>query len=99
MWVTTTEETVNQNLPEFGGGDTVYNVIDTRQSYPQDIVKKGVSLIAPDKGEAASVHLSYDMVTLSPATAEELGFVLSEEDKQKIFCRNERTKRLGSQGG
>lgn len=95
VWVTTTENTVNRNVPKFGGADTVYNVIDTRQSYPQDIVKKGVSLIAPEKGEAASVHLSYDMVALSPTAAEELGFVLSEDDKQKSFVEMSGRKGLG----
>lgn len=95
VWVTTTEETLNRNVPKFGGGDTVYNVIDTRQSYPQDVVKKGVSLIAPEKGEAASVHLSYDMVTLSPAAAEELGFVLSEEDTKRPFIEMAGRKGLG----
>jgi arginyl-tRNA synthetase len=95
VWVTTSEETPHRNVPKFGGGDTVYNVIDTRQSYPQEVVKKGVSLIAPEKGEAASVHLSYDMVTLSPSAAEELGFNLSEEDKKKPFVEMSGRKGLG----
>ena len=95
VWVTTTEETANRNVPKFGGGDTVYNVIDTRQAYPQDIVKKGVSLVAPDKGETASVHLSYDMVALSPSAATELGFVLSEEDKKRPFIEMSGRKGLG----
>jgi arginyl-tRNA synthetase len=95
VWVSTTEENTSQNIPNFGGGDTVYNVIDTRQSYPQEVVKKGVSLISPEKGEAASVHLSYDMVALSPNAAEELGFELSEEDKQKSFVEMSGRKGLG----
>jgi arginyl-tRNA synthetase len=95
VWVSTAEETLNRNVPKFGGGDTVYNVIDTRQSYPQEVVKKGVSLISPEKGEAASVHLSYDMVTLSPSAAEELGFNLSDEDKQKPFVEMSGRKGLG----
>ena len=33
------------DVPSFGGGETIYNVIDTRQSYPQDIVRKGVAAI------------------------------------------------------
>lgn len=95
VWVSTTEANTEQYIPNFGGGDTVYNVIDTRQSYPQEVVKKGVSLIAPEKGEAASVHLSYDMVALSPSAAEELGFVLSEEDKAKSFVEMSGRKGLG----
>ncbi|MEK7723169.1 MAG: arginine--tRNA ligase [Acidobacteriota bacterium] len=95
VWVSTTEANTEQNIPKFGGGDTVYNVIDTRQSYPQEVVKKGVSLIAPEKGEAASVHLSYDMVALSPSAAEELGFALSEDDKKRQFIEMSGRKGLG----
>ena len=36
-------------------------------------------------GEKASVHLSYEMVALSPSAAEELGFKLSDEDRKKNF--------------
>ncbi|HKX82892.1 MAG TPA: arginine--tRNA ligase [Pyrinomonadaceae bacterium] len=96
VWVTTADE--SQNEPhsfEFGHGETVYNVIDSRQSYTQDVVKKGVAAIMPDKGESASVHLSYEMVALSPAAAEELGFQLSDEDRTKSFIEMSGRKGLG----
>src|SRR5213075_569454 len=80
---------------EFGHGETVYNVIHSRQSYPQDIVKKGVAAIYPEKGESASIHLSYEMVALSPAAAEELGFQLSDEDRQRSFIEMSGRKGLG----
>jgi arginyl-tRNA synthetase len=95
VWVTTTEKTVARSVPDFGHGETVYNVIDSRQSYPQDIVRKGVAAISPEKGERASVHLSYEMVALSPAAAEELGFKISEEDKTKTFIEMSGRKGLG----
>jgi arginyl-tRNA synthetase len=95
VWITTTEKTENTNVPQFGSGETVYNVIDSRQSYPQEIVKKGVAAISPEKGERASVHLSYEMVALSPAAAEELGFKISEEDRQKSFIEMSGRKGLG----
>lgn len=81
--------------PPFGGGDTIYNVIDSRQSYPQDIVRKGVAAISPERGEKASIHLSYEMVALSPAAAEELGFVLSDEDRKRPFIEMSGRKGLG----
>jgi arginyl-tRNA synthetase len=106
VWATTSEKTIsefssakfsdiNLKTPSFGGGEKVYNVIDSRQSYPQEIVKKGVSLIAPEKGEEASVHLNYEMVALSPAAAEELGFQLSEEDRRRPFIEMSGRKGLG----
>jgi arginyl-tRNA synthetase len=95
VWTTTAEESDRAAVPKFGHGETVYNVIDSRQSYPQEVVKKGVSLISPDKGERASIHLGYEMVALSPAAAEELGFQIAEEDKQKSFIEMSGRKGLG----
>lgn len=95
VWTTTAEEQPAEDLPEFGHGETVYNVIDTRQSYPQEVVKKGVASVYPEKGEAASVHLSYEMVALSPSAAEELGFKLSDEDKGRTFVEMSGRKGLG----
>ncbi len=95
VWITTTEELNHPGVPKFGAGEKVYNVIDSRQSYPQEVVKKGVSIISPEKGERASVHLSYEMVALSPAAAEELGFQISEEDKSKSFIEMSGRKGLG----
>ena len=83
------------SVPTFGGGETIYNVIDTRQSYPQDIVRKGVAAISPERGERASIHLSYEMVALSPSAAEELGFKLSDEDRKRPFIEMSGRKGLG----
>ncbi len=96
VWITTAEKIVNgENVPTFGHGEAVYNVIDTRQSYTQEIVKKGVAAIYPEKGESASIHLSYEMVALSPAAAVELGFELSDEDKKRSFIEMSGRKGLG----
>jgi arginyl-tRNA synthetase len=98
-WVTTTE--VNAAVqpevprPNFGGGAIVYNVIDSRQSYPQEIVRKGVAAVVPALGEEASVHLSYEMVALSPAACGELGIELSEEDRKRPYIEMSGRKGLG----
>jgi arginyl-tRNA synthetase len=98
-WVTTTEPNA-EILPEvprpaFGGGARVYNVIDSRQSYPQEIVALGVAAVVPEIGAEASVHLSYEMVALSPAACEELGIELSEEDRARPFVEMSGRKGLG----
>ncbi|MBC7898573.1 MAG: arginine--tRNA ligase [Saprospiraceae bacterium] len=96
VWITSAIESEDeQPRPQFGGGETVYNVIDSRQSYPQDVVKKGVAAIVPEKGESASIHLSYEMVALSPAAAEELGFAVSDEDRKRPFIEMSGRKGLG----
>jgi len=96
VWVTSADQQEGSDeVPSFGHGSTIFNVIDSRQSYPQDIVRKGVAAIDPEKGETASVHLSYEMVALSPAAAEELGFELSEEDRSRPFIEMSGRKGLG----
>ena len=93
LWVTQTEPATEQ--PEFGGGVTVYNVIDSRQSYPQEIVARGVAAVVPEIGEDASVHFSYEMVALSPAACEELGIELSDEDRTRPYIEMSGRKGLG----
>ncbi|MDQ3667244.1 MAG: arginine--tRNA ligase [Acidobacteriota bacterium] len=98
-WVTTTKPN-SEILPEvprpnFGGGVTVYNVIDSRQSYPQEIVARGVAALAPELGRNASVHLAYEMVALSPSACAELGIELSNEDRAKPYIEMSGRKGLG----
>jgi arginyl-tRNA synthetase len=99
LWVTTTDETAEANAgverPHFGGGERVYNVIDSRQSYPQEIVARGVTAIVPELGEESSVHFSYEMVALSPAACEELGIELSAEDRARPYIEMSGRKGLG----
>jgi arginyl-tRNA synthetase len=96
LWATQAEhEALGTNPPHFGGGVTVYNVIDSRQSYPQEIVARGVAAVVPDIGEDASVHFSYEMVALSPAACEELGIELSEEDRARPYIEMSGRKGLG----
>ncbi|HEX8560119.1 MAG TPA: arginine--tRNA ligase [Pyrinomonadaceae bacterium] len=96
VWTTTSERSESSpDAPRFGRGATVYNVIDTRQAYPQEVVKRGVAAVAPQVGEDASVHLSYGMVTLSPAAAEELGLELSAEEKARPFVEMSGRRGLG----
>ena len=98
-WVTTTdakaEEKAGVARPHFGGGVKVYNVIDSRQSYPQEIVARGVAAIVPEIGDDASVHFSYEMVALSPAACEELGIQLSDEDRARPYIEMSGRKGLG----
>ncbi len=98
-WITTTEPSSVAHpevpRPNFGGGAIVYNVIDSRQSYPQEIVKRGVAAIVPEMGESASVHLSYEMVALSPAACEELEIELSDDDRKRPYIEMSGRKGLG----
>ena len=98
-WVTSTKPNSNA-LPEvprpnFGGGVAVYNVIDSRQSYPQEIVAQGVCALVPELGKDASVHFGYEKVALSPAACDELGIQLSDEDRSRPFIEMSGRKGVG----
>ena len=93
-WSTTSEPS-EPGAPAFGKGFRVYNVIDTRQSYLQKIVRHGVSLISSEETLHRSHHFSYEMVALTPATCRELGFEVSEEDSGKAYLEVSGRKGLG----
>ncbi|GAC1446559.1 MAG: arginine--tRNA ligase [Pyrinomonadaceae bacterium] len=98
-WITTSENSTPHaalgTQHSFGNAEKVYNVIDSRQAYTQEVVKRGVAATAPDIGEAASVHLAYEMVALSPAACEELGLVLSSEERARPYIEMSGRRGLG----
>ncbi len=65
----------------FGNGERVYNVIDQRQSYLQNIVKKALEKLGYEKAAENLVHFSYEVVALSKKSAEDLGFKIDSEKK------------------
>lgn len=97
LWVTTDQpgKQGDEASPAFGNGSRVYNVIDSRQSYLQDVVVAGLKALGYEKQAAASVHFSYEMVALTPGTCIELGIALSEEDKRRAYVEVSGRKGLG----
>ncbi len=63
----------------FGEADAVYNVIDTRQAYLQQLLKQALTAVGRAAEAERSVHVSYEMVALSPATARALGHDLDPQ--------------------
>ncbi|MEK4004740.1 arginine--tRNA ligase [Paenibacillus sp. FSL H3-0333] len=61
-----------QVLP-FGRADQVVNVIDYRQEYPQQMVKQALKALGFGAQADALHHVSYGVVSLSPASAAGLG--------------------------
>jgi arginyl-tRNA synthetase len=94
VW-STTDEPVQGEAPSFGRGQQVYNVIDSRQSYLQDVVVAGLRALGYNDAADRSVHFSYEMVALSLGTCVELGIALSEEDKARPFIEVSGRKGLG----
>src|SRR5204862_1813399 len=89
-----TDEPVDSE-PPFGGGSRVYNVLDSRQSYLQDVVAAGLRGLGYEEQAGQSIHFSYEMVALSPRCCADLGIPLSEEDRKKPYVEVSGRKGLG----
>jgi arginyl-tRNA synthetase len=87
--------------PAFGRGSRVYNVIDVRQSYLQNVVREGLRVLGFTEEADRSIHFSYEIVALSPAAARELAerfgeeYRLSPEDEKKPYVEMSGRKGLG----
>jgi arginyl-tRNA synthetase len=79
----------------FGHASHVINVIDVRQSYPQKVVKEAVRRAGFPEAADRSVHFAYEMVALTPASAEALGVELTDEDRARPFVEMSGRKGLG----
>jgi arginyl-tRNA synthetase len=94
VWVSTDAHQTSRS-PEFGHGQMVYNVIDVRQSYLQDVVVAGLRALGFDEQADKSIHFSYEMVALSPRCCADLGIELSEEDARRPYVEVSGRKGLG----
>ncbi len=93
--MTAAEEMPGIHSPQFGHGGRVYNVIDSRQSYLQNIVLQGLKALGYEEQARNSIHFSYEMVALTPACCDELGYELSEEDRKRPYVEVSGRKGLG----
>ena len=94
VWVTSAEPGP-AGAPAFGAASEVYNVIDSRQSYLQDVVAAGLRALGYHQQADRSIHFSYEMVALSTRAAVELGVELSDEDRKKGLVDVSGRKGLG----
>lgn len=66
------------NPSRFGHAQRVVNVIDVRQSYPQQVVYESLRRLGYTEQAENSKHLGYEVVTLSAATAASMGIDTSD---------------------
>ncbi|MBM62585.1 MAG: arginine--tRNA ligase [Acidobacteria bacterium] len=99
LWATSSDTTPNSAKqvppPAFGHAEGVYNVIDTRQSYLQDLLAQALEAMDHPLAAERSVHFSYEMVALSRATAQALGHLDLTLDNGKPFVEVSGRKGLG----
>ncbi|HJY88212.1 MAG TPA: arginine--tRNA ligase [Candidatus Acidoferrales bacterium] len=94
VWATCTNGGV-PNAPAFGKGEQVYNVIDTRQAYLQNVVVMGLRALGFGAQADRSIHFSYEVVALTPRCAGEMGYTLSAEEAQRSYVEVSGRKGLG----
>lgn len=71
--------------PAFGNAQEVFNVIDSRQKYPQQVVREGLRALGFTREAEHLTHIAYDVVGLTPRCAVELGYTLTEEDAKRPY--------------
>ncbi|MXY24473.1 MAG: arginine--tRNA ligase [Acidobacteria bacterium] len=89
LWTTTSNASgaaggARQPEIRFGSASSVYNVIDTRQSYLQQLLAQALDAAGRPQEAARSTHVSYEMVALSRQTAEALGFAIGADANQRV---------------
>jgi arginyl-tRNA synthetase len=96
IWATTTNATSDDTAPDrpaFGHGGVTYNIIDTRQSYLQKLLKQALATLGHVKESERAIHFAYEMVALTHRTARELGY--EDIDESRPFVEVSGRKGLG----
>ena len=93
LWATTSQPG-ESGVPPFGRASSVYNVIDSRQSYLQLLLKQALATMGFAREASQSTHFSYEMVALSHDTARALGYEDTTSDG-KPFVEVSGRKGLG----
>jgi arginyl-tRNA synthetase len=95
VWATTSDKDDPQ-APHFGeAASSVYNVIDARQAYLQKVVAAGLRALGHGKEAGRSIHLSYEIVALTPRCAAEMGYELTAEEAKKPYVEVSGRKGFG----
>ncbi|NWG04605.1 MAG: arginine--tRNA ligase [Syntrophaceae bacterium] len=90
LWTTARDGEPGDRLSKkFGHADRVINVIDTRQSYPQQVVVESLRKMGFEKEANQSIHLAYEVVNLSPLSARILG--MEENGEKKAYAMSGRS--------
>jgi len=93
----TTSEANDPGAPHFGEpAASVYNVIDARQAYLQKVVAAGLRALGHAEAAEQSIHLSYEIVALTPHAAAEWIRALHRK-RRRTVRGSERAQRIWSE--
>lgn len=88
-------ESGESDHPHFGGVSEIYNVIDSRQSDPQNNVIEALRALGYNAQAQHYTHFSYEMVALTPRCALELGYDVAAEDRGRPYIEVSGRKGFG----
>jgi arginyl-tRNA synthetase len=93
VWISA--ESGEPDHPHFGGVHAIYNVIDSRQTDPQNNVIEAIRGLGYEEQAENYHHFSYEMVALTPGCALELGYDVAEEDQKRSYIEVSGRKGFG----
>jgi arginyl-tRNA synthetase len=83
-WVTSSQRD-DPGAPAFGHAHEVFNVIDSRQAYPQQVVVAGLRALGYADEADHLKHFAYNVVALTPRCALEMGYEIPPEDAKRPY--------------
>jgi arginyl-tRNA synthetase len=83
-WITAGERD-DPGAPAFGHAREVFNVIDSRQTYPQQVVAAGLRALGYADEADRLKHFAYNVVALTPRCAQEMGYEIPPEDAKRPY--------------
>ena len=81
--------------PHFGAVSEIYNVIDSRQSDPQNNVIEALRALGYTEQASHYTHFSYEMVALTPRCAMELGYDVPADEQKRAYIEVSGRKGFG----
>jgi arginyl-tRNA synthetase len=83
-WITSSDRD-DPGAPSFGHAHDVFNVIDSRQAYPQQVVVAGLRALGYGQEADRLKHFAYNVVALTARCAQEMGYEIPPEDAKKPY--------------
>ncbi|MGA7224777.1 MAG: arginine--tRNA ligase [Candidatus Acidiferrales bacterium] len=83
-WVTASDGD-DPGAPEFGHARELFNVIDSRQAYPQHVVVAALRALGYGDEADHLKHFAYNVVALTPRCALEMGYEIPPEDAKRAY--------------
>jgi arginyl-tRNA synthetase len=83
-WITSSDRD-DPGAPTFGHAHDVFNVIDSRQAYPQQVVVAGLRALGYNEEADRLKHFAYNVVALTARCAQEMGYEIPPEDANKPY--------------